>query len=181
MALRRGSFQTNGKTSFYGVHRHVRANLSPNTGLKAPINDLCGPHIALNCTPSSDSPAQHSKEKQKGSLVIDAETVIVNLLREDKKYYVDIDRIDRLRSYIKEQLIQGIYFNEYQTVVVDVNFDAISRVVQYRSDIFDLAGDRIYLKCELDQLPDIPHTNDCLRKMICDFAGQKSSGSSPES
>ena len=44
---------------------------------------------------------------KKGSLVIDAETVIVNLLREDKKYYVDIDRIDQLCCYIKEQLIQG--------------------------------------------------------------------------
>lgn len=108
----------------------------------------------------------------KRSLVIDAETIIVNLLREDKRYYVDIDRIDRLCSYIKEQLVQGEYFDEYQTVVFDVNFDAIARTVQYRSNIFDLVGDRIYLKCEQDQLPDTPHTNDCLRKMISDFVGQ---------
>lgn len=109
---------------------------------------------------------------KKGSLVIDAETVIVNLLREDKKYYVDIDRIDRLCCYIKEQLIRGSYFDEYQTVVFDVNFDAIARTVQYRSNIFDLVGDRIYLKCEQDKLPNMPHTNDCLRKMISDFVGQ---------
>ena len=108
----------------------------------------------------------------KKSLVIDAETIIVNLLREDKKYYVDIDRIDQLCSYIKEQLIQGDYFNKYQTVVFDVNFDAIARTVQYRSNIFDLVGDRIYLKCERDQLPNIPQTNDCLRKMISDFVEQ---------
>lgn len=105
----------------------------------------------------------------KKSLVIDAETIIVNLLREDKKYYVDIDRIDQLCSYIKEQLIQGNYFDEYQTVVFDVNFDAIARTVQYRSNIFDLVGDRIYLKCEQDQLPDIPQTNGRLLKMISDF------------
>ena len=105
----------------------------------------------------------------KESLVIDAETVIVNLLREDKKYYVDIDRIDQLCSYIKEQLIRGKYFDEYQTVVFDVNFDAIARTVQYRNNIFDLIGDRIYLKCEQDQLLNIPHPNDCLQKMISDF------------
>ena len=108
----------------------------------------------------------------KKSLVIDAETVIVNLLREDKKYYVDIDRIDQLCDYIKEQLVQGDYFDEYQTVVFDVNFDAIARTVQYRSNIFDLVGDRIYLKCEQDQLPNISHTNDCLRQMIIDFVNQ---------
>ena len=105
----------------------------------------------------------------KRSLVIDAETIIVNLLREDKKYYVDIDRIDRLCSYIKEQLIQGNYFDEYQTVVFDVNFDAIARTVQYRSNIFDLVGDRIYLKCDQNQLPNIPHTNERLQKIISEF------------
>ena len=109
---------------------------------------------------------------KKGSLVIDAETVIVNLLREDKKYYVDIDRIDQLCCYIKEQLIQGKYFDEYQTVVFDVNFDAIARTVQYRNNVFDLVGDRIYLNCEQDKIPNMPHTNDCLRKMISDFVGQ---------
>lgn len=109
---------------------------------------------------------------KKGSLVIDAETIIVNLLREDKRYYVDIDRINQLCSYIKEQLVQKNYFDEYQTVVFDVNFDAIARTVQYRSNIFDLVGDRIYLKCEQDQLPQMPHMDRYLRKMIVDFVGQ---------
>lgn len=108
----------------------------------------------------------------KKSLVIDAETIIVNLLREDKKYYVDIDRIDQLCSYIKEQLIQDDYFDEYQTVVFDVNFDAIARTVQYRSNIFDLVDGRIYLKCEQDQLPDLPNTNDYLKKIISKFVEQ---------
>ena len=109
---------------------------------------------------------------KKGSLVIDAETIIVNLLREDKKYYVDIDRIDQLCSYIKEQLLQEKYFDDYQTVVFDVNFNAIARTVQYRNSIFDLVGNRIYLKCEQSQLPDMSHTNSQLRRIICDFVAQ---------
>jgi len=103
------------------------------------------------------------------SLIIDAETIIVNLLREDKKYYVDIDRIDQLCSYIKEQLVEGKYFSEYQTVVFDVNFNAIARTVQYRNNIFDLVGDRIYLKCGQEQLAYMPHANACLLRMISDF------------
>ena len=108
----------------------------------------------------------------KSSLVIDAETIIVDLLREDKKYYVDIDRIDQLCRYIKEQLIQGDHFDDYQTVVFDVNFDAIARTVQYRSNIFDLVDGRIYLKCEQDKLPNPPQTCAYLKKMISEFVEQ---------
>ncbi len=48
MAIRKNILKSGGKTSFYGMQRHVRTSLSPKTGIKAPINDLCGPHIALN-------------------------------------------------------------------------------------------------------------------------------------
>lgn len=106
----------------------------------------------------------------KESLVIDAETIIVNLLREDKKYYVDIDRINRLCNYIKDQLAKKEYINRYQTIVFDVNFNAIARTVLYRNNIFDLVGDRIYLKCEQDQLPDISQNKEFLLKMISNFA-----------
>ena len=106
---------------------------------------------------------------EKGSLFIDAETVIVNLLKEDKSYYVDIDRIDRLCDYIKKQLIDGNYFTEYDSVIFDVNFDAIARTVQYRNKVFDLVGNRIYLKCEQQDIPFFGNTDERLQKLISDF------------
>lgn len=48
MAIRKRTSPLDGQTSFYGVH--TRTTLTPDTGIKMPINDVCMPHINPNCT-----------------------------------------------------------------------------------------------------------------------------------
>ena len=84
-------------------------------------------------------------------LYINANTVIVNLLKEEKKKYLTLERLDNLLYYIHEQLIEQNYINEFQDVIFNVNFNSIERTVLYYN-IFDLIGDTIYLKC--DEIPE---------------------------
>lgn len=101
-------------------------------------------------------------------LFIDAETIIVNLLAEDKRDYVDFTRINSLCDFIRKQLVEGEYLNKYQSVVFDVNFDAIARTVRYRNTVFDLVGRRIYLKGRLEDIPNNPIDKE-LKEMIIKF------------
>lgn len=85
-------------------------------------------------------------------LYINANTVIVNLLKEEKKKYLTLERLDNLLYYIHEQLIEQNYINEFQDVIFNVNFNSIERTVLYNNNIFELIGDTIYLKC--DEIPE---------------------------
>ena len=85
-------------------------------------------------------------------LYINANTVIVNLLKEEKKKYLTLERLDNLLFYIHEQLIEQNYINEFQDVIFNVNFNSIERTVLYNNNIFELIGDTIYLKC--DEIPE---------------------------
>ncbi len=90
-------------------------------------------------------------ENQK-KLYINAGTVIVNLLKEEKKKYLTLERLEELVFYIHDQLVEQNYINELQDVVFNVNFNAIERTVLYNNNVFELVGDTIYLKC--DQIPE---------------------------
>lgn len=91
-------------------------------------------------------------EKFRKKLYIDAGTVIINLLKEEKSEYLSLDRLDKLVSYIYEQLLQKDLVKKYQDIVFDVNFEAVERTVLYNNYLFELIGDTILLKCS--EIPD---------------------------
>lgn len=80
------------------------------------------------------------------NLYINAEKVIVNLLKHEEKKYLDLAEIHDLCSYIEKQLKTQKYMNRYSKAYFDVNFDSIERTVEYHQHVFALVGDRIYLK-----------------------------------
>lgn len=101
-------------------------------------------------------------------LFIDTETIIVNLLKEDMKTYLPIRRLQRLISYIYEQLVEKGYLKEYN-VVFNVNFDSIERTVLYNNNIFELIGDTIYLKTSIDKISLKSGSDERIMKIIKDF------------
>lgn len=86
-------------------------------------------------------------ERFQQKLYIDAGTVIINLLKEEKSECLSLGRLDKLVSYIYEQLQQMDLVDKYQDIVFDVNFDAVERTVFYNNRLFELVGDTILLKC----------------------------------
>ena len=83
---------------------------------------------------------------RKSNFIINVEKIIINLLTNDKKFYVDINRLNNLCTFIKEQLIEKKYLSNYESIVFDVNFNAIHRTVMCKDSLFQLVGERIYLK-----------------------------------
>lgn len=82
----------------------------------------------------------------KENLYVHADGVIVNLLKEEKKSFVDMSEVFQFCDYIEEQLRKQEYIEKIQSVYFDINFNAIERTVKYNNYIFDLVGDRIFLK-----------------------------------
>ena len=102
------------------------------------------------------------------NIYIDTETIIINLLREDMKTYLPIRRLQKLISYIYQQLAEQDYLKGYN-VIFNVNFDSIERTVLYNSNIFELVGDTIYLKTSIEQLSSKCTSDDHIREIIRDF------------
>lgn len=76
---------------------------------------------------------------------VDAKTIIVNLLKEDQKDYLSIERLQRLLEFIYKELSRQRKLDEYQ-ISFDINFYSIERTVQYNSDIFELDIDGEHLR-----------------------------------
>lgn len=104
-------------------------------------------------------------------LYIDAGTVIVNLLNEEKSRYLTIEKIEKLVNYIYEQLFAQGYFNYYQDIIFNVNFDAIERTVWFNNYVFDLIGNTIFLKDDYlpKKITEKYKTDNCVEQMIKDF------------
>ena len=80
-------------------------------------------------------------------IFIDTKTIIVNLLKEDKKDYLPLDRLQDLLNYIYTELLKMNKLREYR-FFFSVNFDAIERTVIYNHEIFvlDLDEENILLR-----------------------------------
>lgn len=76
---------------------------------------------------------------------VDAKTIIVNLLKEDRKDYLSIDRLLKLVGFLYEELDKKAKLDRYQ-ISFDINFYSIERTVQYNSDIFELDIDGEHLR-----------------------------------
>ncbi len=78
---------------------------------------------------------------------LDARTIIVNLLNEDKKTYTSVKRLQKLMAFIYDELTEEGILTEYQTYF-NINFDAIERTVLYNNNIFklDIDGEILSLR-----------------------------------
>ena len=116
------------------------------------------------------------QKTKKEPIVIDAITVIVNLLKEEREVYLPISRVIRLVRYIHKQLIDGKYLDkEGPEVIFNINFNAIKRTVEYNNHFFGLIGDTIYLIRDFSLIENECSIDDKLRGIIRDFCLQEAS------
>ena len=103
---------------------------------------------------------------------IDTRSIIINLLKEDRKIYLSISRLQKLLMYIYEQLAAEEDLGQYN-ICFDVNFDAIERTVLYNNNIFqlDFEGKMIYLRKtqNIDSLAEKYQTCDKVTELIKTF------------
>lgn len=101
-------------------------------------------------------------------IVINAEIVIVNLLREDRETYLPIYRLQQLVDYIFKQLSDGRYLDG-TPVVFDISFDSIERTVMYNNNVFELIGRTIHLKKDIKEIDGKCKPDPKLEKVIKAF------------
>ena len=103
---------------------------------------------------------------------LDTKTIIVNLLKEDKKTYLSVSRLQKLLVYIYDELSKADALDNYITYF-DINFDAIERTVLYNNNIFelDIDGETIYLRKNntMDFLAQKYQIDNTVRKIINQF------------
>lgn len=106
---------------------------------------------------------------------VDAKTIIVNLLKEDQKDYLSIDRLQKLVNFIYVELSKSRKLDKYQ-ISFDINFYSIERTVQYNSDIFELDIDgeclRLRERTSVDSLAEKYQTDDTIISIIKKFHNQ---------
>lgn len=103
----------------------------------------------------------------------DTKTIIVNLLKEDKKTYLSLERLQELLEFIYIELRRQEKLDIYQ-ISFDINFGAIKRTVMYNSNIFslDIDGENIYLRetQSIEVLAERYRVDDTIQNIIRDFA-----------
>ncbi len=103
----------------------------------------------------------------------DTKTIIVNLLKEDEKTYLSLERLQNLLEFIYQELRNRDKLDSYQ-ISFDINFGAIKRTVMYNSNIFalDIDGENIYLREpeSIDVLADRYKVDDTIQGIIKAFA-----------
>lgn len=111
----------------------------------------------------------------KGRTCVDAKTIIVNLLKEDQKDYLSIDRLLKLVSFIYDELDKLGKLDSYQ-ISFDINFYSIERTVQCNSDIFklDIDGEHLRLRkrASVERLAERYRVDDTLVSIIKEFHNQ---------
>lgn len=104
---------------------------------------------------------------------VDTKTIIVNLLKEDKKTYLSLDRLQNLLEFIYEELQKRKMLDGYR-ISFNINFGAIERTVLYNRHIFglDMDGENIYLKEDqsIDELVSQYQVDETIEKIIKNFA-----------
>lgn len=104
---------------------------------------------------------------------VDTKTIIVNLLKEDKKTYLPLDRLQKLLECIYEELRRQCKLSGYR-ISFNINFDAIERTVLYNRNIFglDIDGENIYLRADqsIDELADQYQVDETIHEIIKNFA-----------
>ena len=106
------------------------------------------------------------------SNILDTKTIIVNLLKEDKKKYLSIERLQNLLTFIQVELSKRDKLGDY-TTFFSINFNAIERTVLYNNSIFklDITGEMIYLREEksADALAEQYQISEEIKTIIIEF------------
>lgn len=103
--------------------------------------------------------------------MLDTKTIIVGLLKEDKKTYLSVARLRKLMLYIHKELTRIGQLCNYE-ICFDIDFDSIERTVLYNNQIFslDTYGEIIYLKTEsVGDLAEQYKTDDVITSIIDKF------------
>lgn len=104
---------------------------------------------------------------------IDTKTIIVNLLKADKKTYLSFDRLQELLSFLYCELKDRCQLENYN-IFFNVSFDAIERTVRYNDEIFglDIEAGTIYLRepQSIELLADLYQVDDTILNIISSYA-----------
>lgn len=104
---------------------------------------------------------------------VDTKTIIVNLLKEDKKNYLPLERLQKLLECIYVELRKQCKLSGYR-ISFNVNFGAIERTVLYNKNIFglDIDGENIYLRGNqsIDELAEQYQVDETIHVIIKNFA-----------
>lgn len=103
--------------------------------------------------------------------IIDTRTIIINLLEEDKKFTLNLRRLQKLICFIYDNLSREKLLNNYD-ILFDINFDSIRRTVLYNNNLFELdfAGNEIRLKkLKIDDLVKQYPVDSRIKKFINEF------------
>lgn len=108
------------------------------------------------------------------TIPIYTETIMVNLLKEDRKRYCTMDKLQRLCSYIYQRLSDDNQIGKDKySVNFAISFEAIERNILYNSMIFQLGADGniVYLREEsdMDELVKKFHADVVIKGYIRDF------------
>lgn len=100
--------------------------------------------------------------------------VLINLLAEDRRSFIYVQDVFDFCNYIIEQLRTADYIDKYDLVKPIVTFDSIERTVRYNDKVFDLVGNRIYLRREIPQsLREINHLPNDILKIFKAFTSSR--------
>lgn len=109
----------------------------------------------------------------KRCLFVDADTVIIGLLQEEQKSYVDIDCALEFCSYVRERTQDAVQSGELFNVITDVNPESINRLVLCIPNLLGVENERVYLKGKHSKLPSLKEANPYLLRLIHDFITKK--------
>lgn len=103
---------------------------------------------------------------------IDTKTIIVNLLKADRKSYLRFDRLLELLSFIYDKLKDQCELKHYN-IFFNVDLDSIERTVRYNAKIFglDIDAGTIYLRepQSIDLLAEQYQVDDIITHIISEY------------
>lgn len=104
-------------------------------------------------------------------LFIGMEDVLLAMFHETKKYYVDYSSIDKFSDFLSTKISSG-EFENYEGVARDLNMDAFIRTAGAAPHMFDITGNRMYLRVEWDELVDYINEvrpDNTVHDLVCEF------------
>lgn len=108
-------------------------------------------------------------------LFICMEDVLLALFHETRKYYVDYSSIDKFSDFIGAKISSG-EFENYEGVTRDLDMDAFIRVAGAAPHMFDITGNRMYLRVEWEELVDYINEvqpSNTVHDLVCEFLEPK--------
>lgn len=120
--------------------------------------------------PRKDEPSDSAEDTEQ-SLVIQPQEFMLYFLLETEGYYVDYSDIVHFSDFVKRKYSDHC-LDDYANIVIDLDHDAFVRSVQILPEVFDLAGDRVYLRSDDSFLEFVDHqrsVNPSVAYLVAEF------------